>query len=337
MKYKLVILSLILLLQGCYKNIVEECDNVTTFNAFWDQFNKGYTGFEEKKIDWDSVYTVFSKEINNQTSGDELKQVFQHILDYINDLHVSIQYKENEYLTTSGKTIGKSVQRQLLYEHYFSRDFSDEGIFAGQLPGGIAYLVIPGFMSALSGDSVQSIISSINYKGGFIIDLRDNHGGYVSMMNELLSYFCPATFHAGFEKVKTGPGHNDFSDFRGIMIEGSELIPSEIQKVVLINENVFSAGNIFAAFIKEVPNTTVMGARSSGGGGYPVSTILPNNWILSFPRNKLYDQQHQYLDNGVIPDIIIDANKEHRNDPKSENGEDPVLEAAMEFLRSKRH
>lgn len=330
MRYRLLILPLVLLLHGCYKSIVEDDNATASFTVFWDQMNQGYPGFDERRINWDSIYTRYSKKISAQTSEDELKSVFREILNYINDLHVSIQFRENEYMTTSGKTIGKSLNRQLLYRHYFSRDLSGDSVFAGQLPGEIAYLGVPDFMSGFSGNSLRSMMDSVNFKGGFIIDLRDNHGGYVSTMNELLSYFCPAGFLAGYEKVKTGPGHNDFSGFREIFIEGIGLVPAETRKVVLINENVFSAANIFAAFIRGVPNTTLIGVKSSGGAGYPVSTILPNNWILSFPRNKLYDKEHRSPDSGVNPDIIVNDGRKSGDKP-GVNG-DATLDAAMEFL-----
>jgi hypothetical protein len=324
--------AILILLQGCYKNIVEEPYPDAIFNAFWAQMNERYVSFEEKGINWDSVYSIYNPRINAHTTRDELKVFFKEILDYINDLHVSIQVDEEEFLTTGHRKLDQVVPRELISGHYFSRALPHNKLFSDQLSGNVSYISIPGFNKDLPPDSIRKLLLSHTFTGGIIIDIRDNHGGSVKTMTDILSVLCPDNFVAGYEKIKTGPKHNEFSDFRSIIIQSSSIVPADINKVVLINENVFSAGNIFAAFMKAVPNTIIMGTKSSGGAGYPVSVILPNNWILNFPRNKIYDKHFRYLDSGVTPDIEINIPDSYWTKMTPENVRDPLIERAMEYL-----
>jgi len=337
MNVKLVIiLFLSLQLYGCYKDIVDYTDQNTVFRVFWDEMNEKYVSFEERNINWDSIHSEFISRINDKTTGIELKSAFVQILSYVNDLHVSVQTDKEEYLITRLQRLGQEVPRELIYDHYFSSKIPFTHLFSDQLPEKVLYFSIPDFKTVPSPDSIKVLLGSFSFEGGLIIDLRDNHGGSVKVMNELLSFFCPSDYVAGYEKIKTGPGHNDFSEFRSIVIDGNSFVPAHIRKVILVNENVFSAANIFAAFMHPVPNTTIIGTRTSGGAGYPVSSILPNNWILNYPRNKLYDRNYQYLDQGIHPDININVPKSYWNNLDKYNAVDPIIEKALEYLGSEK-
>ena len=331
-----IIFFLPLLLIGCDKDIADYPDQNNVFRVFWNEMNDKYVSFEERNINWDSIHSEYISRITDQTSEAELKTAFGEILDYINDLHVSVQTDVEEYLITGSKTLGREVPRELIFNHYFSSKIPYTHLFSDQLPEKVLYFSIPDFKKVPSPDSIKVLLGSFSFEGGMIIDLRDNPGGSVKVMNELLSFFFPSDYVVGYEKIKTGPGHNDFSGFRSIVIDGSSFVPANVRKAVLVNENVFSAANIFAAYMNSVPNTTIIGTRTSGGAGYPVSSILPNNWILNYPRNKLYDRYYHYLDQGVHPDIVINVPKSYWNNLDKYNAVDPVIEKALEYLGSEK-
>lgn len=338
MPKRIIFISLLvtIILQSCYKDIVEKSNALTVFDTFWHILDERYVNFDEKNIDWDSVYVCYSSRITSETSDNELKIILKEILNYINDLHIAIQVNKDEYISTDSIRVGWSVPRHVIWDYYFSWPFLVEPLFCAQLPENVSYLSVSHFNSSPSLDSIRKLISSNSYTGGFILDLRDNHGGYLNIMTDLLSLFCPVDYVAGFDKIKTGPARDAFAGYKKVVINGDYFIPANIKKVVLINENVYSAGNVFAAFIHYIPNTVIMGTRSSGGAGYPISVFLPNNWVLSFPRNKLYDSHYKYLDFGVAPDIVVDAPEIYGNTVNPQAVSDPVIEKAIEYLKSKR-
>jgi hypothetical protein len=325
-----------IILQGCYKDIVEKSNAKTVFDTFWQILDERYVNFDEKNIDWDSVYVTYSSRISAETTDNELKTILQEILNLINDLHIAIQINENEYIYTDSTRLTWSVPRQAIWNYYFNWSLLTDPIFSAQLPEDVSYLSVVHFKSSPSRDSIRTLISSKTYKGGFILDLRDNHGGYSKLMTDLLSLFCSSGYIAGYDKIKTGPARDAFAGYEKVVIDGDYFIPANILKVVLINENVYSAGNIFAGFIHYVPNTVIMGTKSSGGAGYPISVFLPNNWVLSFPRDKLYDSQYQYLEFGIDPDIVVKAPETYGGIVYPRAFRDPVIDKAIEYLKLKR-
>lgn len=59
---------------------------------------------------------------------------------------------------------------------------------------------------------------------------------------------------------------------------------------------------MFASYVKQAPNVTVIGGKSGGGGGSPTSYYLPNGWtvVLSAHRASLnVDKEH--IEPGVDP------------------------------------
>jgi len=72
----------ILLLTSCERLLIEPNGNntpVENFNFLWDELNKGYVYFDYKKIDWDSIKTVYEPQINNSMTDDELFNVLANM------------------------------------------------------------------------------------------------------------------------------------------------------------------------------------------------------------------------------------------------------------------
>ena len=102
--------------------------------------------------------------------------------------------------------------------------------------------------------------------------------------------------------------------------------------VVLLDENCFSATDIFLGAFKGRPNVTLMGTASGGGSGRTQDYKLPNSSIrlrmssmASFrPDGTLYDGR------GIQPDVIV------KRDPGDLIANtDSALQAAMRYLSEK--
>lgn len=338
-KRAVLFVALILPLQGCYKDILTDGDSVDTFEVFWHTLNDRYVYFEEKNINWDSVYYAYRPLINNTTSEKDLKLTFKKILTQIHDGHIAVQTCDTGYIISDSLNFNKyrspfRYNHLRYYSEYFISPYSlTEPVYCQQFQKQITYLYCTSFMGNPSLDSIKRLISTNIYTNGFIIDVRGNRGGLYNNLSDLLSLFCPPDFLVGYEKIKTGPGRNSFSDFDKIIVNGSDLIPAHINKVILMDNGVYSAGNIFCAFMREVPNTIIIGTKSSGGGGSPSSVMLPNNWVLTFPRNKWFDLEYRSLEEGVNPDIL-EYYPENRDSINKGYHPDPIIEKALEYLNS---
>jgi C-terminal processing protease CtpA/Prc len=73
--------------------------------------------------------------------------------------------------------------------------------------------------------------------------------------------------------------------------------------VVLVNRHSYSATNFFSAYMSTLPNVTLIGDQSGGGGGVPVSFELPNGWKFRISATRTYLPDGYNIERGIEPDI----------------------------------
>lgn len=74
--------------------------------------------------------------------------------------------------------------------------------------------------------------------------------------------------------------------------------------VVLTNRHSYSATNFFAGFMSILPNVTLIGDQTGGGGGVPVSYELPNGWKYRFSATQTFLPDGTSTESGIQPDIF---------------------------------
>ena len=65
------------------------------FEYFFKTFGENYALFEVKNIDWNKLHGHYVKKVDENTTDDELFNIFQEILNKLNDKHSYI-YRFNE-------------------------------------------------------------------------------------------------------------------------------------------------------------------------------------------------------------------------------------------------
>lgn len=97
--------------------------------------------------------------------------------------------------------------------------------------------------------------------------------------------------------------------------------------VLLTNRHSYSATNFFAGFMSTLPNVTLIGDQTGGGGGLPVSYELPNGWKYRFSATRTFLPDGGNLELGVQPDI------RQGTGPREElEGVDAIIERARAFI-----
>ena len=100
--------------------------------------------------------------------------------------------------------------------------------------------------------------------------------------------------------------------------------------VLLTNRGCFSSANDFAFTMKALENVTLMGDTTGGGGGMPMSSELPNGWVVRFSSAPTYDSEMNDVEFGVAPDIRLDM-----DDDDIKAGKDTYIERARKFINDK--
>lgn len=117
----------------------------------------------------------------------------------------------------------------------------------------------------------------------------------------------------------TKPGRWMTADSTGMMLDKPV--------VVLINRHSYSATNFFSAFMSNIPNVTLIGDRSGGGGGVPVSFELPNGWKFRISVTRTYLPNGYNIEEGIEPDIYQSTGPEDEL-----KGIDAIIERAKTFI-----
>ncbi len=323
-------LTLPFLLTSCYRE--DKMDNTPygNFEALWKILDEGYCYFDYKEIDWDAIYDEYSQKITNRMSQEELFEVLGEMTRELKDGHVNLSSTFN------------TARYWEWYEDY-PRNFSEEIVekYLGvkqdyQIAGGLKYRILEdnvgyiyysSFMSPISESNISQALNHLALCKGLIIDIRNNGGGNITNSTRLAARFTNEEIVTGYIMHKRGKGHSDFSTPYPIKIKPSKRIRWQKKVVVLTNRHTYSAANDFTNNMRYMPNVTIMGDKTGGGGGLAYTSELPNGWSVRFSASPHLDADKKHIEFGIDPDIKIDLDKMDMI-----QGIDSMIEAARKLF-----
>ncbi len=197
-------------------------------------------------------------------------------------------------------------------------------VTARRLTGDIGLLYIPSFYVDNADIQARDALTTLLAEGplrGIIIDVRDNSGGYIHVMRNII-----ALFHDG-GSIGASVGRDEREEQR---IPRGKTLPglTDIPVVVLISEETASAAEMFTAGMRLLRQATIVGVPSAGNTenlyGYDFSDgsrLLLAEVAYQLPDGTLIEGT------GIIPDVLIKA-EWWRFAPE----DDPQLQAALKVL-----
>ena len=186
-----------------------------------------------------------------------------------------------------------------------------------EMKNGIAYIKISSFKANTAGQFKDALDEAVKAGAeGVIYDLRDNLGGYLDTVLEMLDYIAPkGTQLASFT--------NDYMD--PVYSKSSHMV--SLPSVVICNGSTASAGELFTAGIRDFSDMKFFPASLVGektyGKGIMQNTYLFNDNSSITMTVAYYNPPSgiNYHDKGIIPNVIV------------EDGEgDPQLKVAYEEI-----
>lgn len=209
-------------------------------------------------------------------------------------------------LDAQGKTREVTVQRARL---------SKDPVTSEMLEDGIGYVALDNFYEG-SAQHVRAAVESLLEQGAtaLIFDMRDNPGGYVTELTDLLDYLLPEgpIFCSG---TRLGPKHVTQSDADCV----------DVPMAVLVNADTYSAAELFAAQLRESVGAPIAGQPTCGKGYSQQTFWLPGNRALNLSTKTYYTGSGVSLIGvGITPDAVVE---------QTATG-DAQLEAAIKALRN---
>ena len=332
MKRLLSILLGAIALAGCHSIDNWDNDAPGNFDALWEVFDSHYCFFQEKGIDWDSVYSVYRPMVTPQTNVTELYVICTAMLDELHDGHVNLTTPfATSYYKNWWSDYPQNYDSRLVEEHYLHfGGLTRGGITYAMLPDSIGYMRYGSFSYGVGETTLDWAFALLSPCQSLIIDIRDNGGGSLADVETFCRRFIKSRTLAGYITHKSGSGHGDFSDPYPYYYDPIDPMRIGWDKpvVILTNRSCFSAANNFVSFMSALPQVTLVGDRTGGGSGMPFSSEIPCGWAVRFSGSPIYDSEMHLTENGIEPDIHVDLDPEAALD-----GIDTMLEKAIEVAK----
>lgn len=209
-----------------------------------------------------------------------------------------------------------------------TRELVDMAVAVGtMLPGNIGLVTIDNFHRKCAAESMAAVEDLLEQGAtALIFDVRNNPGGYLSELVDLLDCLLPegvllkSVDYSGGEQI-------DRSDSKCL----------EMPMAVLINGNCYSAAEFFAAALKEYDWAVLVGENTTGKGYYQQTIELIDGSAVNLSTGKYFTPNGVSLaeEGGLKPDVPVAVDEETAL--KIYAGilapeEDPQIQAAVKAL-----
>lgn len=309
-----------LFLVSCSTEKEFTADPYANYDALWQILDRNYCYFDLKLPEgttWRDLYHKHRRDLRPKMTTDSLFLIMTELLAELKDGHVNLSSTFNLSRYWKWRTEGPRTFDAELVERYLGEDYKIAGALAykaldypdeGKREIPLGYIRVASFNSGLSDGNVSAALNRLRDCDGLILDLRANGGGQVSSSELLARHFIDKRRHVGYMSHKTGPGHNDFSRQIPIYIDPLTRGTIWLKPVfVLVNQGVYSAANDFVLRLKGLPHVRIIGVKTGGGAGLPMSSELPNGWGIRFSASRTYDTAGKDVEFGIEPDIKVEG------------------------------
>ncbi len=331
----LIAIVAMVMLSSCH-DITEYADNPRgNFEALWTIIDEHYCFLDEKDVDWDDVHERYSKRVADDMTREELFNLLSEMVAELEDGHVNLSSPwATSYYRKWWSDYPQNYNARIIEQYYFNFNYRSLGGFTyGLLTDNIGYMHCPSFESGLGVGNIDYILQYFDPARAMIIDVRDNGGGELTNVEDLVNRFISERTHVGYIVHKTGPGHGEFDKPYAYYYSpiGNGHLRWAKPVVVLTNRSTFSAANNFVSIMKLLSGVTIIGATTGGGSGMPFSSELPNGWGIRFSACSILDAEGNSTERGVEPTEGCNVDMSPVDE---QNGRDTILDFAIEYINS---
>ncbi len=187
----------------------------------------------------------------------------------------------------------------------------------------IGYLKLTEFTESAV-EQFQSAVEDLNEQGmeKLIVDVRDNPGGLLSAVCDILDEILPEGLIVYTEDKNGDRDEYNADDERSVTCEVA----------VLVNGSSASASEIFAGAIQDYGIGPIIGTQTYGKGVVQKTYSLADGSAFKLTVEHYYTPNGQEIDgNGITPDIVVDETAEETTDAavaEAADTEDTADEAA---------
>ena len=257
----------------------------------------------------DKLLTASGVDVNTLETGDDLAALVKG----------EIGTQVTIVVERAGEPLTFNITRDVIYTY---------SVTSRMLENNVGYIAIADFDSNVD-DEFREHLTTLQEQGakGFIFDVRNNPGGYVSVMHEMLDGLLPE-----------GPVITMVDKAGEEMPLTSDADMLEMPMVVVTNEYSVSAAEFFAAALQEYDMATVVGTKTSGKGYSQQTFKLSDGSSVHISTTRYYTPKGNSLaETGVTPDLVVELPLEDLNlllSGKLADADDEQLQSAIKAVNS---
>lgn len=252
----------------------------------------------------DIIYKVNGEEV----TGEDLTQV--------------VSKMKGEEGTTVDVTILR--ENEMLDVTITRKQIEIETVEYEMLDNSIGYIEVSSF-DGVTDEQFREALEDLEGQGqkGLIIDLRDNGGGRLDTVVDMLDRMLPEGVIVS-TKTKDGSGET---------YQSTDEEQFEKPLVVLINENSASASEVFAGAIQDYGTGVLVGTTSFGKGIVQSLFTLEDGSAVKLTTSEYFTPAGRNIHgDGLTPDVEVELLEELKTKLTVEKDEDNQLKAAVEEI-----
>ena len=186
-------------------------------------------------------------------------------------------------------------------------DYSEANVSTALYEDEVGYIQLKQITSNAA-DLVSEAIEELEDEGAtcFILDLRDNPGGYLTQAVDVASLFVKSGTIVRIETTQSETTKNA----TGV----STTEGTDAALVVLVNENTSSSAEVIAAALQDNQRATIVGTTTMGKGSVQVTRELSFGGALRYTAAYYKTPNGADIDGvGVVPDVQVSLSDDSDN------------------------
>lgn len=217
----------------------------------------------------------------------------------------------NKVKGEEGTTVDLEIKRdeEIINKTIVRRSVEINHIESKKLEENIGYIEILSFDDGCCKD-FETKLQELKKQGidSLIIDLRDNGGGIVDEAINMAELFVPKGKIIMKEISKNNKEEQTIS-------KKDEKISSDINIIILANENTASASEIFIGALKDNNIAKIVGTRTYGKGVMQEVVSMPTGGALKVTIEEFYTPNGDKINKtGIVPDVEIEDDNNTEQD-----------------------
>jgi hypothetical protein len=281
-------------------------------------------------VDWDALFKQHADELKQAKSAAEFGERVAKMLAAAQDIHMWVDAGDQRFGTHS-RSIPPNCNLKTLRKVMPNWQKRGSRVASGRFDDGIGYILIASW-SPQHKDSIEQAFAALDDLAdcrAIIVDVRHNSGGDEGLAQNFAGCFIDIPCVYAKNRYRDPEDPDKLTDPIDRTLRPTKGRPRYRGRVaVLTGRYVMSSCEAFLLMMRQVPDCKLVGEASYGASGNPKPHPLPNGVTVYLPSWQALDAQGEPFEGkGIQPDIEV------KTERKDFAERDPVLDAALEYLR----